>query len=161
MDTPQRQDDVRAALDVAKAREAAASEAYDLMVLGPRKEDIAAAKATLQAYEADLALARRELADAQLYAPTNGVIRNRLLETGDMASPQKPVFTLALDDPVWVRAYVPETDLGQDSDRHEGGSDHGQLSTEALPGLDWVHFAHRRVHSQVRRDARGAHQARL
>jgi HlyD family secretion protein len=113
VDPAQRKDDARAALDVAKAREAAANEAYDLMVLGPRKEDIAAAKATLQAYEADLALARRELADAELYAPTNGVIRNRLLEAGDMASPQKPVFTLALDNPVWVRAYVPETDLGK------------------------------------------------
>jgi HlyD family secretion protein len=113
VDTAQRRDDARATLDVAKAREAAASEAYDLMVLGPRKEDIAAAKATLQAYEADLALARRELADAELYAPTNGVIRNRVLEPGDMPSPQKPVFTLALDDPVWVRAYVPETDLGK------------------------------------------------
>jgi HlyD family secretion protein len=113
VDTAQRRDDARAALDVAKAREAAAREAYDLMVLGPRKEDIAAAKATLQAYEADLALARRELADAQLYAPTNGVIRNRILEPGDMATPQKPVFTLALDDPVWVRAYVPETALGK------------------------------------------------
>jgi multidrug resistance efflux pump len=113
VDTAQRRDDAQATLDVAKAREAAAKEAYDLMVLGPRKEDIAAAKATLQAYEADLALARRELADANLYAPTNGVIRNRLLEPGDMASPQKPVFTLALDNPVWVRAYVPETELGK------------------------------------------------
>jgi HlyD family secretion protein len=28
-----------------------------------------------------------------------------------MASPQKPVLTLALDDPLWVRVYVPETDL--------------------------------------------------
>jgi HlyD family secretion protein len=83
------------------------------MVLGPRKEDIAAGKAKLQAYEADLALARRELADARLYAPTNGVIRDRILEPGDMASPQKPVFTLALDDPLWVRAYVAETDLGK------------------------------------------------
>ena len=113
VDTKQRLDDARATLDVAKAREAAAKETYDLMVLGPRKEDIAAAKATLQAYEADLALAHRELADAQLFAPTNGVIRNRILEPGDMASPQKPVFTLALDDPVWVRAYVPETELGK------------------------------------------------
>lgn len=113
VDTAQRKDDARAALDITKAREAAAREAYGLMVLGPRKEDIAAAKATLQACQADLALARRELADAQLCAPTNGVIRNRILEPGDMASPQKPVFTLALDDPVWVRAYVPETDLGK------------------------------------------------
>jgi len=138
VDTPQRQDDAQAALDVAKARELAASEAYDLMVLGPRKEDIAAAKATLQAYEADLALARRELADARLYAPTNGVIRNRLLEPGDMASPQKPVFTLALDNPVWVRAYVPETDLG----KIRSGM-RAEVATDSFPGKRypaWIGF---------------------
>jgi HlyD family secretion protein len=138
VDTPQRQDDARAALDVAKAREAAASQAYDLMVLGPRKEDIAAAKATLQVYEADLALARQELADAQLYAPTNGVIRNRLLEPGDMASPQKPVFTLALDNPVWVRAYVPETDLGKIRTGMRA-----EVTTDSFPGKRypaWVGF---------------------
>ena len=138
VDTQQRTDDARAALDVAKAREAAAKEAYDLMVLGPRKEDIAAAKATLQAYEADLALARRELADAQLYAPTNGVIRNRILEPGDMASPQKPVFTLALDDPVWVRAYVPETDLGKIRTGMKA-----EVTTDSFPGKRypaWIGF---------------------
>ena len=113
VDTAQRLDDARAALDVAQARLSAAKEAYDLMVLGPRKEDIAAAQATLRANEATLILAQRELADAKLYAPTNGVIQDRILEPGDMASPQKPAFTLALDDPVWVRAYVPEPDLGK------------------------------------------------
>jgi len=30
-----------------------------------------------------------------------------------MASPQKPVFSLAITDPKWVRAYVSEPDLGQ------------------------------------------------
>jgi len=39
------------------------------------------------------------------------VVEDRILEPGDMASPQKPVLTLALDDPLWVRVYVPETDL--------------------------------------------------
>ena len=77
------------------------------------KQDIAAAKATLKANEAELELVKRDLANAKLYAPTNGVIQDRLLEPGDMASPQKPVFTLALDDPLWVRAYVAETDLGK------------------------------------------------
>jgi membrane fusion protein YbhG len=106
-------DDARAALDVAAARLAAAMETYNLMVIGPRKEDIVAAKATLKANEAELALAKQDLANAKLYAPTNGVIEARLLEPGDMASPSKPVFTLALDDPLWVRAYVAETDLGK------------------------------------------------
>ena len=73
--------------------------------------DRAAAKATLQAYEAQLDLARRDLTDADLVAPADGVIEDRILEPGDMASPQKPVLTLALDDPLWIRVYVAETDL--------------------------------------------------
>ena len=40
-------------------------------------------------------------------------MRTRILEPGDMASPQKPVFTLAITDPKWVRAYVSEPDLGK------------------------------------------------
>ena len=110
---PQQLDDATASLEADQARLNAAQQAYHLMVIGPRQEDIAAAKAMLQASEADLALAQRELADAHLYSPTNGVIRDRILEPGDMTSPQKPVFTLALDDPLWVRAYVPETELGK------------------------------------------------
>jgi HlyD family secretion protein len=35
------------------------------------------------------------------------------MEPGDMASPQRPVFTLAITDPKWVRAYVTEADLGR------------------------------------------------
>ncbi len=84
-----------------------------LAVIGPRKEDIAAAQATLQADAAALALAQKELADTQLYAPADGVIQDRILEPGDMAAPQTPVFTLALDNPLWVRAYLPEPEMGK------------------------------------------------
>jgi HlyD family secretion protein len=84
-----------------------------LSVIGPRKEDIAAAQATLQADKAALALAQKELADTQLYAPADGVIQDRILEPGDMATPQTPVFTLALDNPLWVRAYLPEPQMGK------------------------------------------------
>lgn len=106
-------DDARAAHNVATARQASAKLTYHLMVLGPRKEDIAAANATLKSYEAQLELAKQDLVNSKLYAPANGVIQARLLEPGDMASPQKPVFTLAQDDPLWVRAYVAEADLGK------------------------------------------------
>jgi len=83
------------------------------VVLGPRKEDIAVAEATLAANAASLAIARRDLAEASLIAPQAGVIENRVLEPGDMASPQKAVFTLALSEPLWVRTYVPGPDLGK------------------------------------------------
>jgi HlyD family secretion protein len=109
----QQLDDADAALVRAQTNLEALQQVASLAVQGPRKEDIAAAQAQLQAYEAALALARQELADTKLFAPADGVIQNRVLEPGDMAFPQTPAYTLALNDPVWVRAYVPETDLGK------------------------------------------------
>ncbi|HXU94013.1 MAG TPA: efflux RND transporter periplasmic adaptor subunit [Gallionella sp.] len=73
----------------------------------------AAARATSQAGRAALEVARQALADTALYAPDDGIIQQRILEPGDMASPQRPVYTLALTDPLWVRAYVQEHDLGK------------------------------------------------
>lgn len=108
----QQADDARARADGAQAQYQAAAEALKLTRLGPRREDIAAAKALLQADRAALEVAQKALADASLYAPDDGVIEERLLEPGDLASPQRPVYTLALTDPLWVRAYVAERALG-------------------------------------------------
>ncbi|MDY0040510.1 MAG: HlyD family efflux transporter periplasmic adaptor subunit [Desulforhabdus sp.] len=106
-------DNAKTTAEAAEARFRAARETLDLAVEGPRKEDIAAAKATLNANRAELALEQRKLADAFLYAPSDGVIQDRILQPGDMASPQRAVYTLALTDPVWVRVYVSESDLGR------------------------------------------------
>src|SRR5688572_30898280 len=43
----------------------------------------------------------------------DAVVRTRVMEPGEMASPQRPVFSLAITDPKWVRAFVSETDLGK------------------------------------------------
>jgi HlyD family secretion protein len=109
----QQADDARAKADAARAQYRAAQESLKLIRLGPRKEDIAAARAQVRAGRAALEVARKALADASLYAPDDGVIQQRILEPGDIASPQRPVYTLALTDPLWVRAYVQETDLGK------------------------------------------------
>lgn len=106
-------DEAKAHADAAWAQLNAVQEELRLALAGPRKEDIAAAEAKLKALKAELALRRQELADTYLYAPADGIIQNRILEPGDMAFPQRPVFTLALTDPVWVRAYVAEPDLGK------------------------------------------------
>lgn len=100
-------------LKTARADLDAKQQALQLAIKGPRVEDIEAARAALKADEAALALASRELTDTKLYAPDDGVIQDRILEPGDMATPQSPVFTLALDNPVWVRAYLPEQALGR------------------------------------------------
>lgn len=109
----QQLDDIQTAVDTARANLDALEQIAALAEQGPRKEDIAAAEAKLKADQAALALAKQELTDTKLYAAADGVIQNRILEPGDMASPQQPVYTLALSNPVWVRAYVPESDLGK------------------------------------------------
>jgi HlyD family secretion protein len=111
--TQQNADNAKAALDVADAKVEVNQKALDLAVAGPRIEDVAQGEAQLRAVVAQWALVCQQLADATLRAPADGIIRSRLLEPGDMASPQKPAFSLAIVDPKWVRAYVSEPDLGK------------------------------------------------
>ncbi len=109
----QKSDHAKAMLNAAKAALNVQEQSLALAVKGPRKEDIAAARQNLKAAKASLALAEQELADTIVYAPAPGIIRNRILEPGDMAFPQTPVLTLSLTDPLWVRAYVSEASLGK------------------------------------------------
>ncbi|MCI5077666.1 HlyD family efflux transporter periplasmic adaptor subunit [Oricola sp.] len=104
-------DSAKAAEDAATAQLKVAEQALILAQAGPRAEDIAAAQAQLKASEAALDLLRRQLDDAELVAPAGGVIRSRLLEPGEMASAAKPVVSIAIVDPKWVRAYISEPDL--------------------------------------------------
>jgi HlyD family secretion protein len=131
-------DSAKAAMEVAEAKLTVNQRALELAVIGPRKEDIAEAEAQLRANEAQLALLRQQLVDAQLLAPVDAVVRTRILEPGDMASPQKPVFTLAITNPKWVRAYVSEPDLGK---LHEGMA--ATIAVDSFPKRrfeGWVGF---------------------
>ena len=106
-------DSAKAVWEVAKAKLAVNQKVLELAVAGPRQEDVAQAEAQLQANEAQLSFRRQQLKDAELFAPTDAVVRSRLLEPGELSSPQKPEFSLAITDPKWVRAYVTEPDLNK------------------------------------------------
>ena len=106
-------------LDTARSRYRAAlaqlenrKKALQLALIGPRQEDISEAQAQLEVYQAELALLKHQLSLAELKAPIDAVVRSRLLEPGDMASPERPAYALAITNPKWVRAYIKETDLG-------------------------------------------------
>ncbi|VAX13286.1 ABC-type efflux pump membrane fusion component YbhG [hydrothermal vent metagenome] len=111
--SPEDVENARAAADAADAEMKAVQQALTLLKLGPRKEDIAIARAVLASRKAAVTLAKQRLDDANLYAPADGIIRNRILEPGDMAFPQTPALTLAFINPVWVRTYLPEPALGK------------------------------------------------
>jgi HlyD family secretion protein len=131
-------DNARQATESAAARLEVNQQALRLQLIGPRREDIAQAEALLDGYRAQHALLQLELADAQLIAPMNGVVRSRLVEPGEIVTPQKPAFSLAINDPKWVRAYVTETDLGH---VHPGMK--AVVTADAFPNRDfdgWVGF---------------------
>ena len=53
-----------------------------------------------------------QLKYTKLYAPENGTIMVRVVEPGSNVQKGQPVYTMAKTNPVWVRAYVNEKDLG-------------------------------------------------
>ena len=89
----------QSAVQTTSARTDEAREALRLLEAGSRVEDIGTAAAQVKASRAQLALLRHQIELGELKAPVDAVVRSRLLEPGDMATPQKPVFTLALTQP--------------------------------------------------------------
>jgi HlyD family secretion protein len=131
-------DDAKFAADQARARARSEAAALKLAVIGPRKEDIEQAAAQLKAAQAQAALYRRQLVEAELVAPRDAVIRSRLVEPGDISAPGRAAFTLALVSPKWVRAYVSETDLA-----HVKPGQAATVAVDAFPNKrfsGWVGF---------------------
>ncbi|MGE4543574.1 MAG: secretion protein HlyD [Pedobacter sp.] len=106
-------DNATARLQEGQARLATAQQGLRLARDGFRAEDVAAAHANFEAAEASLASARTRLADTEIKAPAAGTILTRVEEPGAIVQAGQTVAILSLVDPVWVRAYVEEPDLGR------------------------------------------------
>lgn len=109
----QRHDEATAASEQAQASLNLARESLKLAEIGPRREDIDAAKAQLEAEKAALEQAERRLADAELPAPSTGIILSRVREPGAVVAAGETVYALSIVSPVWIRTYVSEPDLGR------------------------------------------------
>ena len=90
-----------------------AREALVLAEKGFRTEDIAVAKAQVDAERGTLDLMRRRLADAELFSPADGIVLTRVREPGSTMLPGATVLSLAMTSPMQVRTWVPEGRLGQ------------------------------------------------
>lgn len=80
---------------------------------GFRIEDIAQGLAQLNAAKARLAAAVINMEDTELVAPSDGTILTRIREPGSIIELGDPVYTLSLKEPIQIRAYLTETDLGR------------------------------------------------
>ncbi len=127
--TAERLEQAQAARDEAQARLAAARASQQAMVRGFRHEEVEEARANLRSAGASLAQAELRRADTRLQAPSDGVLITRAVEPGAMVAAGTPALTLSLVQPVWVRAYVRETQLAA---ARPGTT--VQVLADALPG---------------------------
>jgi HlyD family secretion protein len=114
-----------------------AQQIYNELVEGTRKEELAVDRANIHQANQNLDLSRIRLAYTVLRAPFTGVVLVRQAELGEVVSPGTPIVTLADLDHLWVRVYVPETDLGKvhwgqavdvRTDTYPGRIYHGRIS---------------------------------
>lgn len=78
-------------------------------ILAARDEAVA----NVSYVESVLAEAQTAYDDTKLYAPANGVMLVRIQEPGSMLAAGSPVYTLSLNEEMWARTYIKETDLGR------------------------------------------------
>ncbi len=68
--------------------------------------------ASYQSAEAALSVAQANLSYTKAYAPNEGIILTRVREPGSVVNPTDPVYTVSLSNPIWIRTYVSEPQLG-------------------------------------------------
>ena len=110
----------QAGVTAARARLDQAQAALDLLKAGARQQEIslleasvAQSEALLNNAKAALQMLDAELARLELIAPVGGIVLERTVHVGELASPGAPLLAVANLDEVTLTVYVPEADLGQ------------------------------------------------
>jgi HlyD family secretion protein len=106
-------DAARAGRDASAAAVREAEQRLRLLKAGPRPDAVRQARARVDASSAGVALAETRLSQATLAAPMAGLVLAKHAEPGEMLAAGSPVVTVAKMDEVWVRGYIPETELGR------------------------------------------------
>jgi len=83
-----------------------------LRMEGTRTEQIDQQRAEVEARRASLGIQNYRLVKSKLLAPNAGIVLTRIREPGAVVVPNSPVLTVSVIDPVWVRTYVDEPNLG-------------------------------------------------
>ena len=99
---------VAAAADADRARAQ-----LDLVLEGPRAEQIDAQRALVEQAEAGLRQADAELAHALVVAPFGGIVTIRHREPGETVLPGAPIVTVMDPADRWVRIFVREDAIGR------------------------------------------------
>jgi multidrug resistance efflux pump len=80
---------------------------------GSRVEDIDAARANLEQAEGERREAEARYRERQVVAPADTVVEVLDVRPGDLVAPNSPIATLLETDQIYIRIYVPETQIGR------------------------------------------------
>lgn len=97
----------------AAARSQEAEAAAKLVLAGARVEDLRAAEAQVAAAKARVEQLDVMLGELTIKAPAAARIEALDLRPGDILAPNAPAGTILEDDQLYVRIYVPETQIGR------------------------------------------------
>jgi len=100
-------------IDAARAQLKAARDHLDLLLAGPRPYQVEAARGQVTQARAARDAAQSRLRESTIVSPINGVVLRKNLEAGEMANAGGSILTLVDPTDIWLRAYVPETDIGR------------------------------------------------
>jgi membrane fusion protein YbhG len=96
------------------------------------KLDLKALRAQTEQARSQLIVAEEDLRKSRLYAPFDGFVTVKDVEEQEYVQAGTPVLTVAQLDEVWVKTYVPETQLGR---IHLGQK--GEVISDTYPGKSY------------------------
>jgi len=99
-------------LDDATARAKASAEDLRMLQRGTRKEDIEAAHAEVEQQQRRLDTLLKQRAETVVRSSVTGVVQSMGLRPGDLVAPNQTVAEILESSQLWVRVYVPKTELG-------------------------------------------------
>jgi len=99
-------------LDDAATKAKASAEDLRVLQAGTRKEDIEAARAQVEEQKRQLDSLMKQHAETTIHSSVTGVVQSMGLRPGDLVAPNQPVVEILESSQLWVRVYVPETELG-------------------------------------------------
>jgi HlyD family secretion protein len=106
-------DNAETGYKIARASLQKAIENYQLVKEGPRREDIEDARAQMEQALASLKLAETQFTYTVLQSPISGVVLVKSGEIGEVVNPGTSILTLADIGNVWLKAYIPESELSR------------------------------------------------
>lgn len=118
----------RTQYETARKQADAARAQLDLVVAGPTRQAVDAARGQVEQAAGALSAAEATRQHLVIRSPSSGTVILKSAEPGEMATPGMPIVRVASLDKVWVRVYVPLTKL------QVRVGDRADVVTDSYPG---------------------------